>query len=319
MVNISDKIKYKLKHAPMCPGVYKMLDSRGNVIYISKSKLLNKRIKTYFIDNPKWDKVNKMLPFIDDIEFIVTDTHLEARLLECSMIKSIRPIFNSQMKHDRGYAYLKLEDYNRYRALSVSDSREENTYGPFRRRSYLSEIISAFKNLYPIKKEGNSCLFEYHLFPVTMNEHEFNENRIVLKEILSDINRSDLFVKALEYKMKKESSLNNFEMALLYRNMMEYANYLSSSVNKYNELINNRLLLSIPVHEGYKLFYIYGGKIINKKIYKELSPLSYDTFCEAAISAADVTPDVDEKSMIDFRDIIYSEILSLNEDMVKII
>lgn len=319
MVNISDKIKYKLKHAPMCPGVYKMLDSRGNVIYIGKSKLLNKRIKTYFIDNPKWDKVNKMLPFIDDIEFIVTDTHLEARLLECSMIKSIRPIFNSQMKHDRGYAYLKLEDYNRYRALSVSDSREENTYGPFRRRSYLSEIISAFKNLYPIKKEGNSCLFEYHLFPVTMNEHEFNENRIVLKEILSDINRSDLFVKALEYKMKKESSLNNFEMALLYRNMMEYTNYLSSSVNKYNELINNRLLLSIPVHEGYKLFYIYGGKIINKKIYKELSPLSYDAFCEAAISAADVTPDIDEKSMIDFRDIIYSEILSLPEDMVKII
>ena len=79
---------------PMEPGIYKMIDAKGNVIYIGKSKMLNKRVKTYFANNPNWDKINRMVRLIDDIDFIVTDTHLEARILECSLIKELKPIFN---------------------------------------------------------------------------------------------------------------------------------------------------------------------------------------------------------------------------------
>lgn len=57
MINISDKIKKKLDMLPMEPGIYKMIDAKGNVIYIGKSKMLNKRVKTYFANNPNWDKI----------------------------------------------------------------------------------------------------------------------------------------------------------------------------------------------------------------------------------------------------------------------
>jgi excinuclease ABC subunit C len=319
VINISDKLKNKLNTAPKKPGIYKMLDSKGNVIYVGKSKMLNKRIKTYFANNPKWEKVIKMVPLIDDIEYIVTDTHLEARLLECSLIKSIKPIFNSQMKHDRGYVYLKLENYNRYRALSVIDSREEFSYGPFRRKFHLNETINIFKNLYPIKKTDNSYEFEYHLFPVTLNKDMFNENRNSLKEILSDYSKANLFINELENKMRREASLNNFEMASLYKDIINNVNFIIYSINKYNELVRHNILLTIPIEEGYKLFYISKGKIKKKEIYKKMTQTDIEVFSETALTSTEDNYDLDEKSLMDFKDIVYSEIISLPESMVKYI
>lgn len=314
MINISEKLKDKLKQVPMKPGIYKMMDSKGNVIYVGKSKMLNKRVKTYFANNPKWEKVNKMVHSIDDIEFIVTDTHLEARLLECSLIKTIKPVFNSQMKHDRGYVYLKLENYNKYKALSIVESREENSFGPFRRKSHLTETINALKNLYPILNSGNAYIFDYHLFPVTLNKNTFNENRISLNEILSDKSKASVFIMELENKMKNEASLNNFEMASLYKDILANINYIIYSINKYNELVKRNIILTIPIEEGYKLFYISKGKIIKKEKQKELCHT--DIFSEAVLTSTEDN-NLDEKSLIDFKDIIYSEIISLPESMVK--
>jgi excinuclease ABC subunit C len=277
--------------------------------------MLNKRVKTYFANNPKWEKVNKMVHSIDDIEFIVTDTHLEARLLECSLIKTIKPVFNSQMKHDSGYVYLKLENYNKYKALSIVESREENSFGPFRRKFHLTETINALKNLYPIVNSGKSYIFDYHLFPVTLNKNTFNENRISLNEILSEKSKASVFIKELENKMKNEASLNNFEMASLYKDILANINYIIYSINKYNELVKRNIILTIPIEEGYKLFYISKGTIIKKEKQKELCNI--DIFSEVVLTSNVDSNDLDEKSLIDFKDIIYSEIISLPESMVK--
>lgn len=319
MIEISEKLKSKLSQAPSMPGIYKMIDSKGNTIYVGKSKQLNKRVKTYFANNPKWDKVNKMVHLIDDIEYIVTDTHLEARLLECSLIKTIKPIFNSQMKHDRGYVYLKIEDYNKYKALSVVDSREENSYGPFRKKYHLNEIVSSLKNLYPIVRTNDSYTFEYSLIPVSMDVNTFNENKSSLSEILVDESKGNVFIKELEIKMKYESSLYNFEMASLYKNIMDNINYIMTSINKYNELIQQKLLITIPVNHGYTLFYISNCTLIKKDKYSKLSKSIINKFCKAADLKPESYYDMDEKSLIDFRDIIYSEILSLPENMITII
>ena len=113
----TDNIKEKLKQIPKLPGIYKMLDSRGNIIYIGKSKCLQNRVKSYFVASPKWEKVNRMVTMIKDIEYVVTDTHLEARLLECTLIKEHKPRFNAQMKNDQRYFFIKVENYNRYNPL----------------------------------------------------------------------------------------------------------------------------------------------------------------------------------------------------------
>lgn len=318
MINISDKLKNKLNEIPALPGIYKMLDSRGNIIYVGKSKMLNKRVKTYFADNPKWEKVTRMVHLIDDIEYIVTDTHLEARLLECSLIKEIKPIFNSQMKHDRGYAYLKIENFNKYRSLSVVNTREENTYGPFRRKFQLNETVNFLKNLYPIKSRNNSFEFEYHLFPVPMNIETFNENKKSLEEILSNKDKFQLFIKTLESKMKYEASIDNFEIASMYKNILDNISYIFSSIKKFDELIFSKVLLTIPVENEYKLFYIENCTIINRKKYKKFNSNIINKFIESQALIPKIYLNMDEKSMMDFKDIVYSEILSLPESMVII-
>jgi excinuclease ABC subunit C len=150
-----------------------------------------------------------------------------------------------------------------------------------------------------------------------MNASVFNENRSSLEEILS-VN-TDLFIKELENKMKKEASLNNFEMASMFKNLINNISYLKYSISKYNELINNNVLLTIPVVEGNKLFYISKGNIIKKEIYKQISQSDIEIFSESALTTTNDTDNMNEKSLVDFRDIIYSEIISMPESMVKFI
>jgi excinuclease ABC subunit C len=314
MIDISDKIKNILEQLPELPGIYKMIDARKNIIYIGKSKCLKKRVKTYFADNPKWEKVNRMVRLIDNIEFIVTDTHLEAMLLECSLIKSIQPIFNSQMKNDRRYVFLKIEDYNRHNALKVSSTREENSYGPFRNKYMLYDIIDSLKNLYPIIKTNDTYDFEYHLFPVPMDKEIFQDNQKSLLHLFSNGNNFDIFINILNNKMQKESSLCNFESAIMYRNIIQNMEYLKTAVNKYKSIMTADIFIAIPIQKGYKLFFISGGNIILKEKFSEMSEIKSDIkddFIQRGIKSLEsFSMEMDEKSHMDYRDILYSEIIN---------
>ena len=88
-MNTLTELKHKIKYIPQLPGIYKMLDAQGNTIYIGQSKCLQKRVRTYFTPTHKRNKVDKLVSFIADLDYQVTDTHLEAKLLECRLIKEI--------------------------------------------------------------------------------------------------------------------------------------------------------------------------------------------------------------------------------------
>lgn len=319
MISTSDKIKEKLNILPELPGIYKFLDHYGNIIYIGKSKTLNKRVKSYFVDNPKWDKVNRMTPCIDDLEFVVTDTHLEARLLECELIKSIKPIFNSQMKNDEKYAYLKIEDYNRHNPISLVFEREENSFGPFRNKYSLSKIVESLNNLYPISRVNDNYEFKYNLLPISMNEAIYEENKAILMELFSSDIYMDIFINQINLKMKEAASKYKFETASLYRDIIFSLNYLKAGISGYRNMFLKNIVLRIPIENGVKLFFITHGQIAFKKEYKRLSVKSYDLFVRNSLILPVPTPSMDEKISIDYRDILYSEILSLPSHMVTYI
>lgn len=316
MIETTDKVKEKLNTLPMLPGIYKFFDSYGRIIYIGKSKTLQKRVKSYFVDNPKWDKVNRMAPLIDDLEYIVTDTHLEARLLECQLIKTIKPIFNSQMKNDEKYAYIKIENNNKYNPISIVYNREENSFGPFRRKYSLYKIIERLRNLYPIIKSNNSYNFEYHIMPKTMDYDIYEKNKASLKEILSCDKSMEVFISDIELKMKVAASLYKFETASMYRDIIFSLNYLRSGINGYRNIFSKNIILRIPTSYGTKLFFVAQGKIIYKKTYRRLSSKSYDLFVESCSRLGPPRPISDGKMSIDYRDILYSEILSMPNSMV---
>lgn len=321
MIAINIKLKEKLNNLPLKPGIYKFLDKYGKVIYVGKSKCLKKRVKSYFVENPKWDKVNRMKPFIEDIEIQITDTHLEARLLECMLIKNIKPIFNTQMKDDGSYAYIKVQDFNGYNPLKVIYIREENSFGPFRRTFSLNNMINLLKNLYPIRKIGGQYRFNYNLLPVAMNKQDFETNKNILLEILSDDINLIAFINMLEFKMKAASSEYRFETASMYRDIINSLDYLKNGMNGYKNMFSKNILLKINVENGYKLFFISKGKIIKKKLYKRISQKSIDKFiCIGSQETSKYIDDLlSEKESIDFRDIIYSEIQSLPKDLIRIL
>lgn len=320
LIEISDKLKEKLNQLPQLPGIYKMLDAKGNIIYIGKSKCLKKRVKSYFVNNPKWEKVKKLVLFIHDIEYIVTDTHLEALLLECQLIKKIKPSFNAQMKNDQNYVYLKVENYNKFNALSVVYQREENTYGPFRKRFTLLNIINALKSIFPLIKKSGSYEFEYHIMPSPMDKHTFNQNKNVLLEIFSDSNHMDILMNALGEKMQEAAAEYKFETAAKYRDIIQGLYHINNGIWRYKDLMSKDILLKIPTLNGHKLFFISNGNILAKKLYSNLKNEDIERFVKESYAIkSSISLNTDEKADIDFRDVLYSEIISLPQEMVQII
>lgn len=319
MRDIRTELKNKIDNIPALPGIYKMLDTRGNIIYVGKSKCLKNRVKSYFVKEHKWEKINRLVELIYDIDYMVTDTHLEARLLECELIKSIKPYFNSQMKNDQKYAYLQIKDYNPYNALAVVNERTENTYGPFRSRNILNDLINLLKNIYPVSFYGNRYNFEYHIFPVVMDKDTFNSNRKVLEDILNHEEKFSLFISQIEEEMYKAAGNYRYEVASLYRDMINHLRYIGHGINGYKELSSKRLILKIPTADGVKLFYVSNGKILLSKKYKRLTQLNkyLDDFIKKGdILSNDNNISSDDKSAIDYRDILYSEISSLPKEMI---
>ncbi len=316
---ISDHLKNVLNQIPEQPGIYKMINSKGNIIYIGKSKCLKKRVKSYFSDVPKWEKVTKMVSFIHDIKYIVTDTHLEARLLECELIKFHQPVFNSQMKNDKRYVFLKIEDNMSYSPLSVVRDREENTFGPFRSSSTLTNTLESLRKIYPIQKVKQSYTFEHHIIPIKMEQETFLENRNYIKEILTKEKNLTRFIKTIEKKMKEAADNYRFETAIYYRDLIQGLNYIKHGINGYQDLISKNIILKIPVQDGFKLFWIQKGHILLKELCQELKNDDMESFLQRgqAISiAASAEDNMEEKRFMDFRDIIYSEIMNLPDDMI---
>ncbi|MDF2821310.1 MAG: putative excinuclease subunit [Clostridiales bacterium] len=309
LIDISDKIKNKLKQFPKLPGIYKMLDSNGNIIYIGKSKCLKIRVKSYFTNSPRWNKVKTMVLFIDDIDFIVTDTHLEARLLECELIKHIKPHFNAQMKNDSKYFYLKIDDYNYFNSLSIVSEREANTYGPFRKMSSISNVIDLLKQIYPIDKTDRSYSFEYHIFPISMEKGIFNQNRCVLFELFDNEKNMKKLIKVLESKMKESATSYKFEVAAKYRDIIQGLNYLSKGIYQYKKFMTKEIVMKIPINQGIKLFFISNGNMLLKKYFDTLSDEDIASFVnEGKQLKSSLNVDLSEKANIDFLDILYSEV-----------
>ncbi|MDD3307926.1 MAG: GIY-YIG nuclease family protein [Acetobacterium sp.] len=310
-------LEKKLNQIPSLPGIYKMLDSTGQIIYVGKSICLKKRVKSYFTKSPKQPKIERMIFFIDDIDYIITDTHLEARLLECQLIKELKPYFNSQMKNDRRYFYLKVTHSSHSKGLSIVPEREDHTFGPFRRKHIIQSLIDMLTHLFPIVQDNNRFNFQYHTLPEMMSPEDFLKNRQTLIQIFSEDTKLNCLSNQLEICMNKESALYNYERATTYRDLIRSLAYISHILHDYKDLTTRDILLKIPVGDGEKLFFISKGRIVLKKYFPVLTPAAIDAFlAEGCRKKAAVGPVPDEKAAVDFQNILFSEIQALPDEWI---
>lgn len=147
--------KEKVKLLPEAPGVYLMKDSGSNIIYVGKSKNLKSRVGQYFRSSKNHSpKVVKMVQGIRDFEYIVTDTEFEALLLECRLIKEIKPVYNSQMKNDRGYIYIRITVEEKFPRILVSEEKKEEGslyFGPYTSLKSIERAVEAIRENYQIR------------------------------------------------------------------------------------------------------------------------------------------------------------------------
>lgn len=311
---MNEKLEKKLKNLPEASGIYQMLDKRGNIIYIGKSKCLKKRVQSYFVPSPVWDKAKEMAYFIEDIEIIVTDTHLEAMLLECELIKKIKPHFNSMMKNDEKYIYLTLEENCRRNPLKITGIRENQSFGPFRSKGQLQELIDNLRNLYPITRKGSRYEFEYHVFPQEMEKEIFANNRKILKNLFSSQTAVNGFLRALEREMKRSVKEERFERAAQYRDLQTRFIWFQRYLARLEEWNKKDILYEVPLESGYKLFYISDGRIISCRKVAESSEEIRSDFREEAKNVKKELPQSRrEKELLDYRDIVCAELAGASE------
>ena len=142
-INQTDKLLKKANALPFCPGVYIMKDKNGKVIYVGKSKKLKSRVSQYFQKTQKNLKTSKMVSLVDDFDFIICDTEIEALTLENTLIKQYSPKYNIRLKDAKAYPYIKVTDekYPRIIFTRTRISDRAKYFGPFSGTSTVFAVL----------------------------------------------------------------------------------------------------------------------------------------------------------------------------------
>ena len=246
-----DVIREKLKLLPENPGVYIMLDKYSNVIYVGKARVLKNRVRQYFHNSPKPEKVMKMVENISDFNYIITNSEIDALALENNLIKKYKPKYNILLKDDKTYPYIKADLKNPYPNFSVTRKlRKDGSryFGPFMGGIYCKDILDILQLAFNIRlchtqitdKPKRECLNK-HIYRCTapcahlVSKEEY---AVQVKKALSflDGNYKDA-EQLLKNKMLNAAEGENFELALDYKNKLEMLSKLEAkritSLNRY--------------------------------------------------------------------------------------
>ena len=291
-----------------------MKDKNDGVVYIGKSKNLKSRVKSYFTKSEKPEKIIRMVHNLKDVDWIVTDTHMEAQILECALIKKLKPIYNVQFKNHQNYFYLNVGTDSRKKPLIIySEKQTFDSYGPYRGRSFVNQLLKQLENIYPITKASDSYIFDYSVFPVKMNDTEFLENRVSLIEILGNEKANSNFISVARQKMIEASKNHRFETAKEFRDIISGLEYLYNNNLKSNyRAMEKAVVVGEQIDRGIKLFYIVSGLIILKRTYEDLTDEDIIKFKAEGKALAKIRASfTDEKRSLDFRKIVSLELQDL--------
>lgn len=291
-----------------------MKDKNDGVVYIGKSKNLKARVRSYFTKGEKPEKIIRMVHNLKDVDWIITDTHMEAQILECALIKKLKPIYNVQFKNHQNYFYLNIGTDSRKKPLLVySEKQTFDSYGPYRGRSFVNQLLKQLENIYPITKASDSYIFDYSVFPIKMNDKEFLENRASLIEILGNEKANANFISVARQKMIEASKNHRFETAKEFRDIISGLEYLYNNNLKSNyRTMKKAVVVGEQIDRGIKLFYIVSGLIILKRTYDDLTDEDIIKFKAEGKALAKIRASfTDEKRSLDFRKIVSLELQDL--------
>lgn len=231
-------IAAELKKLPQKPGVYLMKNEKGQIIYVGKAVNLKNRVRQYFQSSKNQSpKTKTMVPYIKEFEYIVTDTEMEALILECTLIKQYDPRYNILLKDDKSYPYIKVTIQEDFPRIFVTHKREKDKakyYGPFTDGIALKETIDILQKLFPIRKckknlpketgKERPCL-NYHIGQcmAPCNALITKEAYAVYVQYAMDFleGKHDTIRKNMEQEMAKAAEAMEYEKAAMLRDKIK--------------------------------------------------------------------------------------------------
>ena len=279
-------IEEELKKLPASPGVYIMHDDKDAIIYVGKAISLKNRVRQYFQSSRnKSAKIESMVSHIARFEYIITDSEMEALVLECNLIKEHRPKYNTMLVDDKTYPYIKVtvaENYPRVLFTRMAKKDKSRYFGPYTSAQAVKDTIELLRKMYKIRtcnksiKEGEDndrpCLY-YHMKQCDapcnhyISKEEYGENIKKVIEFLNG-NYTDT-LKNLTEKMQKASDEMNYEEAIVYRDLINSVKAIAQKqkITDSNNLENRDVLaLATEGEDGImQVFFIRDGKLIGRE------------------------------------------------------
>ena len=275
-------IEEELKKLPAKPGVYLMHDEKDEIIYVGKAISLKNRVRQYFQSSRnKGVKIEQMVTHIRRFEYIVTDSELEALVLECNLIKEYRPKYNTMLVDDKTYPFIKVTVQEPFPRIMMV-RRQAKDFGPFTSSQAVKDIIDMVRKLYRLRSCGRTlprdigkerpCLY-YHIKQCDapcqgyISSDQYRESIDEVVKFLSG--HYDGILKELEEKMLEASEQMEFEKAIEYRELISSVKKISEKqkITDAGRPGEDRDVLAVAREEGdavVQVFFIRGGRLIGR-------------------------------------------------------
>lgn len=274
---MNDSIKNKLALLPDQPGCYLMKDKNGTIIYVGKAKILKNRVRSYFSGSHD-RKTERLVSEIADFEYIVTESNIEALLLEINLIQKNNPRYNIMLKDDKSYPFIKItnEKYPRLQIARQVKKDKAHYFGPYPDVKAANETKRLLDRLYPLRKCSLSskkpCLY-YHLGQC-LCPSVFEVDPQVYQEMVEEIKQflnggytqiqEDLLVK-----MNLAAESLEFEKAGEYRDQISSIETVMTRQKMTNPDFIDRDVFGYAIDKGWmcvQVFFVRQGKIIEREV-----------------------------------------------------
>ena len=274
---MNNLIKSKLELLPTSPGCYIHKDKNGTIIYVGKAKNLRNRVRSYFRGSHD-TKTEALVSEIVDFEFIVTESNIEALLLEINLIKENKPKYNIMLKDDKSYPFIKITN-ERYPRLIITRQVKKDGglyFGPYPDVGAANEIKRLLDRIFPFRKCTNppsKVCFYYHLGQC-MAHTVCHKDEAYLKGMSQEVSdflkgQDDKIIDELKLKMITAAQNMEFERAAEYRDLIQAIGTLRTKQRVMAKDLQNRDVFGYYVDKGWmcvQVFFVRQGKLIERDV-----------------------------------------------------
>ena len=275
--SMNNLIKSKLELLPTSPGCYIHKDKNGTIIYVGKAKNLRNRVRSYFRGSHD-TKTEALVSEIVDFEFIVTESNIEALLLEINLIKENKPKYNIMLKDDKSYPFIKITN-ERYPRLIITRQVKKDGglyFGPYPDVGAANEIKRLLDRIFPFRKCTNppsKVCFYYHLGQC-MAHTVCHKDEAYFKGMAQEVSdflkgQDDKIIDELKLKMNTAAQNMEFERAAEYRDLIQAIGTLRTKQRVMAKDLQNRDVFGYYVDKGWmcvQVFFVRQGKLIERDV-----------------------------------------------------